>query len=224
MGFLDSLKKVFTYTGEVEPTLAEKAESSVKPDKTSVKNLVFGVRKDVTNTLNRLKDSKELVVTEIQDKLNLDRTDVISEETKDVIYQALYNKVESAVKKNKPFVETRLLFKRFLEEEVVEEEFYSDDDLVYIKSLVKCLQELKDEASTSTAVAADLITEVIDNPNILEMVELLDKFYCTSMYDYIVKSSYVLCGVGYSHDSLTSIINRAHVPVFFLCSYFLESN
>lgn len=214
MSFMDTLKKTFLYTGDEKDDSQEAPKKEKSSKKLKDKRDLPGIRFDVTNPLKRVMDTKNDAVNCIKNS-SICNSSVITDGTKELIYEAFYNKVESKLHKGKPLVEAKLLFKRFLDDEVTDEALYSDEDLLYIQTLVSCTRELKTSYKDYKGDSLSIIDDAIKNLYVLEMIEVYNNFYDLSLIKYLIESSYVLCGYSTnSHGVVNSIKEKVNVPYF----------
>lgn len=207
MSFMDRLKKTFLYTGGAEDNSEpERREERVQEEKPKP-------RLDIGNPMQRIRDIKDTTVNAFKNSQPSSKQ-VLSDYTKSLVYEAYHNVVESRIGKGKPLVEAKLLYKRFLEEQVTDEAMYTDVDLEYIKALVKYIRELK-SIRISNGVNRDSIADDIANhAYFLNIVEVLDVQHGYAMMKYFCEVSYVICGFSYKGKG-TNILSTK-VPHFYM--------
>lgn len=189
MSFLDTIKKLFVYNGSDEESDATKNTEDVKP------------RLNITNPLERAKDMVAQgtdVVKKVTESIENYNKPEFTTSTKDLIYTSLYNSIENVCKEGKPIQEAKLLFKRFLEDQITNEDMYSTEDLVYLSELVKLIKSFN---SVEYKKAINDIKEVslliIESAYFLNIIETLDITFNLNLMDALCKSSYVIAGHSY---------------------------
>lgn len=205
MGFLDSLRKTFIYSGN------NLDDSEKEIDIIEDGDIANKFRIDVTNPLKRAKSFKG-EATKIFSSLNSNDKKVISIYTKNLIYDSMHKEVEYRVKKNKPNIEARILYKRFIEDQITDEAVYSDEDLLYIKSLVSVIRELKAGKFVTINDREEIINQFLCNKFLLHMCEVLDVKYGYNFMEYACNLSYIICGYSYNGALVSS--DKMNLPYF----------
>lgn len=210
MGLKEVLKKTFLYTGETQTSEYSKKEETLE------KFIQRKPRVDIGNPLQRIKDIKDSTINTFKNSQSNSKN-VLSDYTKSLLYEAMHNVVETKVRKGKPLVEAKLLYKRFLEDQVTDEGMYSDVDLEYVKALVRHIKELK-TTKAPEELSLNSITDLIANHKyLLNIIEVLDIEAGYSMMNYFCELSYVICGFSYrGKDNKLSSILPIKVPHFYL--------
>lgn len=208
MSFLESLKKAFVYTGNDD----DNQESNNTPEEN--KNNIQKCRTDIGNPIKRMKDIKTEAMSYIRESTKISKP-VVTEYTKSLIYQGLHNEVEKRIGKNKPFVEAKMLYRRFLEDKVTDEALYSDEDLEYVKVLVSYIKELRFALSVDSNDLDNTIESIINNKYFLNIVEVLDIYYDKEFMKTFLDSSYIVCGCQYkNNESVLGYVKSIKTPYF----------
>lgn len=209
MSFLDSLRKMFIYTGELDD---EHSSDNIKPEvKPQTKP-----RLDIGNPIQRIKDVKVEAMSAIRNS-GYNSKPSVTEFTKNLIYESMYKSIEPTVGKSKPLVEAKILFRRFLEEKVTDEAMYSDEDLEYITALVSYIKKLKSIGSSVSTTRDELIEVIKNSPYFLNMMEILDIRYEYDFIQYFCDCSYIMCGCQYKNKgNLLGYLKSVKTPYFAL--------
>lgn len=206
--FIDSLKKMFIYNG-TDDEADEQEETTVEKQTPSVKEKP---RINLTNPIERIKDMKESAAAKISDVQAKKKS--MSDYTKDIIYDGLFYAVEQNLKLGMPVQEARLLFKRFLEEQITDESMYSSTDMKYINELVEHIRYLKAIKCGDNDSILSLSCDIVESNYFLNIVEVLDTKYSLGCMDYCIEHSYVMCGYSYKNNSnLKTISDSAVFPL-----------
>ena len=216
MAFIDFLKRKFIYTGQddVTPIDTEKIQQEAKENK---KERNIKIRAGcILNTDNPIGRYKNIISDCIKTGYSHLKEDTtfnkiqISKVTKDCIYLSLYVYSESKEQLNKPFEEVKLLFKKFLEDELVDDSYYSKEDLKYINSSVELVRNLRN-TDTSNLKLKDEIDKFINSIYFFNKLELLELYYGYNILSSVCEKSYILCGYKYNsndHDIFKEAVNR----------------
>lgn len=210
MSFMEKLKKTFLYTGGYDETS--------EPDRReeSDEEVIQKPRLNIGNPMQRVKDIKEVTIGAFKSS-QINSKPILSDYTKSLMYESMHNVVESRVRKGKPLVEARLLYRRFLEEQVTDEAMYSDIDLEYIKALVKHIRELKAMTAPESIERSDLADAIANHTHLLNIIEVFDVQAGYDMMKYFCEVSYVICGFSYrGKDNKFNNILPTKVPHFYM--------
>lgn len=209
MGFLKGLRKAFLYTVdgvENEEEVEKNIDSKDKP--------LPKVRLNIGDPLRRMRDLKEDTMNTIKNNAQ-NRRPVVTDYTIDLIYQSMHKNVERIVGKSMPVEEAKIVYKKFLEQKITDESYYSDLDLEYVKALVSYIKELKSMHRVPNYDKDELIKSITDNKYFLNMLEILDIQYEQSVMDYCIERSYIICGFSYDKESnILEELADNHVPFF----------
>ena len=168
------------------------------------------LRLDIGNPIKRIKSIKAEAVESFRNSTT-NQSPTVTLFTKNLIYTSLGEMVEKKVNKGKPIEEVRLLFKRFLEDQIIDENMYSNEDLIYIKGLVSVIKDIK---SNKDNLNDNTIESIITNRYFLNFVEIFDIYYGNTFMDYAIEMSYIICGYAYNKDALVNYIDKVKTPCF----------
>ena len=208
MSFIESLRKAFIYTGNDEDN--QESNNTAEKNKSNLQKC----RTDIGNPIKRMKDIKTEAMSYIRESTKNSKP-AITEYTKSLIYQGLHYEVEKRIGKNKPFIEAKMLYRRFLEDKVTDEALYSDEDLEYVKVLVSYIKELRFALSVDSNDLDNAIESIIDNKYFLNIVEVLDIYYEKEFMKTFLDISYIVCGCQYKSDeSVLGYVKSIKTPYF----------
>lgn len=198
MGFFDKLKSTFTYNGS-------------ESDEEVSEEQINECRRTFSNPIDRLRNIK----SSSGNKFNVEqksKNKSISTYTKNFMYDCLYCLVSEKISNLPSKQEIRLLFKKFLEDKVIDENEYSDDDIKIIKTLTGILIENSHSTYNDKSINDLNLSILTDNNIFLQFVEVLDLYYNNNIMFELCNKSYVMC--GFSYGKL-----RSNLP--YNCPYFV---
>lgn len=208
MGFLDKVKELFVYTGENNEStsnISDKAVDFCKDVKAESISVLKNCRINLENPIELIKNSKD---NQNDKKVQVDKNKFISEYSKNILYSRYYSVLSGSIDCKRPYEEIKLLLKRFLEDKVIDDECYSDEDILYIKELVSFINSSKNNKNTSRE---EIVKKLSESDFLVVIIEILDIMYGSSIMDYCVDSSYIICnyyfGVDADKSKVSSIFN-----------------
>jgi hypothetical protein len=212
MSFLNKLKDIFTYSGETEEDNSINKSEELDSIDLREDNFRLNLDNPLKYIKNVVNNNKQKIKNNIIEKQNN-----VSRNTLNKLYTFIHLRIEYKLNKGKPVEEGILLYKRFLEDKVIDEGMYSDTDLLYVKELINIMKSLYENENKEYINIEDIVDELCSNKyifNILEILEIQQKFM---FLDYFINKSYIVCGYSYiseSNNNINDIIKSLNKGVF----------
>ena len=210
MSFVERLKDRFLYTGDgIKEAPKEAPEKPFKFPRVNLSDPVKRMSEVKEEAFNTIKQKQEELYS-------------VTEHTKDLIYRGYYNEVDKGVEKHIPFEEARLLFKRYLEDEVFDESEYTNVDLAYLNQMIAITKNLRSYDSLTHSGDEErnsIIDRVVSSKYLPEILEVLKCSYKINAIDYVCTKGYIICGYSYNDSRLSNIVTDIKKPYFCISLY-----